>query len=104
MTDKLVNKSNVTGTCGGVVADILQDDGLMITGDQVVYCMDIVQSSITIPKYIKRVQLGSFVECESLVDYYYAGTMDEWSQVMCEPTWIDVVHCVDGDYRMIDDD
>lgn len=104
LTKKYINNSNVIGTYGEIVADIIQDDGLMIKDNQVIYSIDLYES-ITFPKCITHVLEDAFNHCERLEKFYYEGTINEWRQVVCEPYWwIDIVHCVDGDYYTNDGD
>lgn len=99
LTEKFVNKSNITGTFGEKVADIIQEDGLMIKDNEVIYSIDLYES-ITFPKCITRIQKDAFDQNEHVKHFYYAGTKKEWKKIKCEIHWIDVIHCCDGDYLL----
>ncbi len=96
LTDQYQNKSSVKGNFGEVIADVIQEDGLMIKDNQVIFCWN--TKSITIPRNITLIKDNAFYECHWLEEYYFEGTIEEWKQVVCEPDWMNVVHCLDGDY------
>ena len=92
LTDKYVNNSNVKGNFGEIIADVIQDDGLMIKDNQVIDCWR--TDSVVIPRSVTHINEGALAEAY-IKECHYAGTIEEWKKIVCEPDLIDVVHCVE---------
>lgn len=62
--------------------------------------------TVTIPASVKAIKADAFSTCEKLENIRFAGTMEQWQQIILEDSWCNsntpakIVHCTDGDVEI----
>ena len=104
-----IEKIGTWSLAGISVESIRIPDGVPVLALQALsYCDRL--STVYLPKSIKTIEKAAFLDCVSLSEIIYDGTLEEWSRVVLEPVWFTngenylrsqvTVKCADGEVIM----
>lgn len=61
-------------------------------------------TSVTLPSTLTTIDTMTFYGCENLTEIFYAGTQEQWENIVLGSSWKDsalkTIHCSDGDINL----